>query len=492
MKKVLGKLNVNEKADNILKDISTSYKKMKTLEKEKSKKRKPSSEIEMSAFKGRKTQRAKSLKNPTSAKNPKKKSNVMKKKSQSGKVPKKKKNEKSRGKEKVKGNYQEEELLEIKTNNVEDLYPISGVELDGVRYGIGYKFDQLCSSLVRKKGLSEIEVVKGEVIEVLKNGMRKVTYDDLDMADDYLHVDNIKQFMASPKFQYSLRVGDLIEFKKFDEQNGLRVVNENVQGKVKKIAKPFWTTDILPDIETYHSSPFGEVSGNTMFRVVESSYEDVPPKDQWISLYMVNLVYGSLDQSEEVKAKKRKVNSKETLRNSIGGTEAAFKAAVYMGMSKPMKEKSANIYEAGLQSELSAQKDKVDCNTMAEKLMPGTWLVYKRCGDMEEPIRLGRAQRNNAWDKKCQWYNDSDKVVEFRDGGRALVPPKGYAVNIQWYRQKVVGHLDYVMEDLHHVVSSNQDLVLANFDNEMSRVKIDKGEWRMSEKLRSMVYDCIR
>ena len=72
------------------------------------------------------------------------------------------------------------------------------------------------------------------------------------------------------------------------------------------------------------------------------------------------------------------------------------------------------------------------------------------------------------------------------------VPPKGYAVNIQWNRQKVVGHLDYVMEDLHHVVSSNQDLVLANFDNEMSCVKIDKGEWRMSEKLRSMAYDCIR
>ena len=47
-------------------------------------------------------------------------------------------------------------------------------------------------------------------------------------------------------------------------------------------------------------------------------------------------------------------------------------------------------------------------------------------------------------------------------------------MNIQWYRQKSVGHLDYVMDDLHHVDSSNQDLVLANFDNEMSRVKIDK------------------
>jgi len=59
---------VNEKADNLLKDISTLYKKMKTLEKGKSKKKKPSSEIEMSAFKGKKTQRAKSLKKPSSAK----------------------------------------------------------------------------------------------------------------------------------------------------------------------------------------------------------------------------------------------------------------------------------------------------------------------------------------------------------------------------------------------------------------------------------------
>ena len=48
------------------------------------------------------------------------------------------------------------------------------------------------------------------------------------------------------------------------------------------------------------------------------------------------------------------------------------------------------------------------------------------------------------------------------------------------------------MKDLHPSVSSNQDLVLANFDNEKSRVKIDKGEWRMSKKLRSMAYDCIR
>ena len=65
-------------------------------------------------------------------------------------------------------------------------------------------------------------------------------------------------------------------------------------------------------------------------------------------------------------------------------------------------------------------------------------------------------------------------------------------MNIQWYRQKVVGHLDYVLEDLHHVVSSNQELVLVDFGNEMSRVKIDKGEWKMSEKLRSMAHDCIR
>jgi len=67
----------------------------------------------------------------------------MKKKSQSGKVSneKKKKKEKSQGKKKVMGNYWEEELLEIETNNVEDLYLISGVELDGVRYGIGYKFE---------------------------------------------------------------------------------------------------------------------------------------------------------------------------------------------------------------------------------------------------------------------------------------------------------------------------------------------------------------
>ena len=45
-----------------------------------------------------------------------------------------------------------------------------------------------------------------------------------------------------------------------------------------------------------------------------------------------------------------------------------------------------------------------------------------------------------------------------------MVSLNGYAINVQWYKQKCVGVLEYVMYTGSPVAQSNSDLVYAGFD----------------------------
>ena len=52
-------------------------------------------------------------------------------------------------------------------------------------------------------------------------------------------------------------------------------------------------------------------------------------------------------------------------------------------------------------------------------------------------------------------------------------PPGGYAINVQWYTQKVIGALEYAIEggdNAQTFVQSNKDLVLTGFDDHMHQV----------------------
>lgn len=46
----------------------------------------------------------------------------------------------------------------------------------------------------------------------------------------------------------------------------------------------------------------------------------------------------------------------------------------------------------------------------------------------------------------------------------------GYAINVQWYKHKVVGVLGYVLDDNTVIVKSNRALVFAGFDAHMHHI----------------------
>ena len=64
-------------------------------------------------------------------------------------------------------------------------------------------------------------------------------------------------------------------------------------------------------------------------------------------------------------------------------------------------------------------------------------------------------------------FSDNCCVILYRNS------PVGYAINVQWYTQKVIGALEYAIEggdNAQTFVQSNKDLVLTGFDDHMHQV----------------------
>ena len=100
-----------------------------------------------------------------------------------------------------------------------------------------------------------------------------------------------------------------------------------------------------------------------------------------------------------------------------GGDEAAFKAAVYMARRKSLSTEHVSKQGPEGEAKFLLVKDEHERNMMTEKLIPGSWLIYKSCGDEKEPFWLGRTRCDTDWDDKYQWHNDSDEAVEVGEGG---------------------------------------------------------------------------
>ena len=112
-------------------------------------------------------------------------------------------------------------------------------------------------------------------------------------------------------------------------------------------------------------------------------------------------------------------------------------------------------------------KQRQNQNEMVSQLTPGSWVIFKGSGETDQPIWLGRAISKPEWDNSCVWKNNSrcTKMIEGVEIGR-----HEYAINVQWYTQKVVGVLEYVLDTTKPVVQSNCGLVLAGFDDHMHQV----------------------
>ena len=106
-------------------------------------------------------------------------------------------------------------------------------------------------------------------------------------------------------------------------------------------------------------------------------------------------------------------------------------------------------------------------NEMAAQLTHGSWVAFKSAGDMDSIFWIGRAISKPEWDNCCIVKNDSsgNKNIE-----GAAVGQNGYAINVQWYTQKVVGVLEFVIYENPPIVQSNNDLVLVGFDESMHQV----------------------
>jgi len=66
-------------------------------------------------------------------------------------------------------------------------------------------------------------------------------------------------------------------------------------------------------------------------------------------------------------------------------------------------------------------------------------------------------------------------------------------VNIEWYEQKgKTNSLDYVIENLDPSISSNRDLMVTGFDNDMKTTIRKLGMWRLSASVRNVAKEKVK
>ena len=117
-----------------------------------------------------------------------------------------------------------------------------------------------------------------------------------------------------------------------------------------------------------------------------------------------------------------------------------------------------------------ATAQKASRNEMASKLTVGSWVLFKSPDNDEQPIWLGRTVGRADWNDTCILKNNTTRAKVI-DG--AAIPGKTYAINVQWYTQKVIGVLEYVIEggdSAIPVVQSNSSLLVVAHDEHMTRV----------------------
>ena len=104
---------------------------------------------------------------------------------------------------------------------------------------------------------------------------------------------------------------------------------------------------------------------------------------------------------------------------------------------------------------------------MAPQLTPGAWVLFKGSGQAEQLIWLGRTIYKLGWNNDCVLKNVSSGTKNIEG---AAVSRNVYAINVQWYTQKVVGVLEYIVYTGAPVVQSNIYLVYSGFDEYMHQV----------------------
>jgi hypothetical protein len=125
---------------------------------------------------------------------------------------------------------------------------------------------------------------------------------------------------------------------------------------------------------------------------------------------------------------------------------------------------------------LQIQLRKQSQNEMASQLSTGAWVIFKSSGDPDQLFWLGKTVGRNDWNNSCVWFNNTSSQKTIRDNPNtpgALIPAYSYAINVQWYTQKVIGVLEYEIEggaNAMPLVNSNQYLLFVVPDEQVVRV----------------------
>jgi hypothetical protein len=72
------------------------------------------------------------------------------------------------------------------------------------------------------------------------------------------------------------------------------------------------------------------------------------------------------------------------------------------------------------------------------------WVAYKSRGDPDQPFWIEKTLPKSEWGNQCIRKNKSQGNVTIEG---AIISRGGFAVNVQWYAQKVLGVLEYIIED---------------------------------------------
>jgi hypothetical protein len=107
---------------------------------------------------------------------------------------------------------------------------------------------------------------------------------------------------------------------------------------------------------------------------------------------------------------------------------------------------------------------------MASRLTADDWVAYKCRGDPDQPFWIGKTLPKGEWGNQYIQKNDSHNNVTIEG---AITSRGGFAINVQWYTQKVLGVPEYIIEDgedAKPLVQSNKDLILTRFDKNMHQV----------------------
>jgi hypothetical protein len=114
-------------------------------------------------------------------------------------------------------------------------------------------------------------------------------------------------------------------------------------------------------------------------------------------------------------------------------------------------------------------------NDMAASLNVDSWVIFKSSNDEEQPFWLGRTVSNTEWGNACIWLNDTRRNKTFYADTTApvLIKPNSYAINVQWYTQKTIGVLEYIVEGGDNAIpfiQSNSGLLLVVPEEHIIRV----------------------